>query len=97
MAKVERSIVKLREKPISNGYVSLFLDITPPGKRRSKEYLGIKYRKKARDHFEKNDNKEKIALAQRLRAKRESEILHSEHGYKDPKNKKIDINVDNLL
>jgi integrase len=65
----------MREKTLSDGRVSLYLDIYQNGKR-SYEFLKVYYNPK-----NKNDKKHKKELAENIRAKRELEISCSEHGF----------------
>lgn len=67
--------VHLREKKLSDGRVSLYLDIYQDGKR-SYEFLKVYYNPK-----NKNDKKHKKELAENVRAKRELEMSCSEHGF----------------
>ncbi len=67
--------VKLRHKKLSSGEVSLYLDIYQNGKR-TYEFLNI--------HYNPKDialKKESMILGESIRAKRELEILHHEHGF----------------
>jgi integrase len=66
--------VKLRKKKLSDGRISLYLDYYTNGQR---EYEFLKL------YLGKNrvENKEVLRLADNIRAKRELEIQHSEHGF----------------
>lgn len=91
MAKSKGSVVTLREKPLANGKVSLFLDINIPREKRVKEYLKIHIKKKVSTSEERSEKNELLKLAQKIRAKRESQLLHEEYGYKDPNLKKVNL------
>ena len=66
--------VTLRKKSLKSGRVSLYLDIYHLGRRRY-EYLNI--------YLERGDGerKEKIKLAENVRAKRELEIANNHYGF----------------
>ena len=74
--------VKLREKQLSSGQISFYLDIYH-NKTRWYEFLDI--------HIHKNrasqDDKEKKRLAQEIRAKREHELIVEDNGLNDRKKK----------
>jgi integrase/recombinase XerD len=82
--------VILREKPISKGNSSLFLDIYSMGKR-SKEYLKLYINANARTIIEKEVNRETWELAERIRTQKESELNHLTHGQIAPSTKKINF------
>lgn len=62
--------VKLRKKTLSNGKISLYLDIYIDGQRKY-EFLKFHLYKKTRTPFEAEHNKETLALAQGIAAKRQ--------------------------
>jgi len=66
--------VKLRKRKLANGKVTLYLDIYQSGKREY-EFLGLYLTK------DKTTSKETLKLAESIRAKRQLEIQHSEHGF----------------
>lgn len=74
--------VTLRQKKISNGRKSLYLDFYPPinnpetGNPTRREFLGMYILEKANDPLKKNSNKETIALAEQIRHKRENDLIH---------------------
>ena len=68
----QKEPVKLREKKLSNGNVSLFLDIYRNGKRH-KEYLKL-YLIDAKTPLEKEQNRQTLATAQAIKSKRLIEI-----------------------
>ena len=79
--------VKLREKKLKNGNVSLYLDIYQ-NKTRWKEYLDI--------HINKRgglEDKEKKQLAIQIRAKRETELIVQDNEIIDKNRKKINFIV----
>ena len=65
--------VKLREKQLKDGNLSLYLDIYHKGKR-SYEFLDIRIAKPARTLIERQSNKEAKQLASNIRANREAEL-----------------------
>ncbi|HAC22942.1 MAG TPA: mobilization protein [Porphyromonadaceae bacterium] len=76
--KSQKEIVKLREKPLTNGSKSLYLDIYRDGKR-VKEYLKL-YLVNPKTPSDRVANKQTLLLAQEIRAKRQIEILNGEFG-----------------
>jgi integrase len=74
--------VKLREKQLSNGQLSLYLDIYH-NKTRWYEFLEIHINKSRPS----NDDKEKRRLANEIRAKREHELIVDENGLNNRKKK----------
>ena len=77
--------VTLREKKISNGKLSLYLDYYPPivdsktGKsKRIRKNLGIHVLEKPKTQLEKQQNKEKYQIAQQICAKEQNEFLKEE-------------------
>jgi len=74
--------VKLREKQLSNGQLSLYLDIYH-NKTRWYEFLEIHINKSRPS----NDDKEKKRLANEIRAKREHELIVDENGLNNRKKK----------
>lgn len=74
--------VKLRSKKYKSGTVSFYLDIYNQGNRHA-EFIGVSYTK--RDNSK--DIKEKKALAENIRAKRQLEIESGNYGF-IPKHKK---------
>ncbi len=77
--------VKLREKKLKNGHVSLYLDIYH-NKTRWKEYLGI--------HINKRgglEDREKKQFAIQIRAKREAELILQDNEIVDKNRKKINF------
>ena len=74
--------VKLREKQLSKGQLSLYLDIYH-NKTRWYEFLEIHINKNRPN----NDDKEKKRLANEIRAKREHELIVDENGLNNRKKK----------
>lgn len=75
----KKEIVRLRQKKLSNGDISLYLDIYYQGKR-SYEFLKIYLISKPRNEFDRAANKESLQLAQNIKAKRQLEVLNDNHG-----------------
>jgi integrase len=71
--------VQLREKLLSNGNKSLYLDVYRNGKR-SYEFLKL-YLVKATTSVEREQNRQTLATAQAIRAKRQIEIQNNEYGF----------------
>jgi integrase len=71
--------VTLRRKKLANGNVSLYLDIYWNG-RRSYEFLKL-YLTKAKTPLEKSINKETLATAEAIKAKRQIELQNNEYGF----------------
>lgn len=95
MAQTKRKGTKkhnviLREKPISNGNKSLFLDIYSNGTR-TKEYLKLYINANARTPIEREANRETLQLAETIRTQRESELNHQVYGQIAPSSKKINF------
>jgi integrase/recombinase XerD len=78
--------VKLREKKLNDGEVSLYLDIYHY-KKRWYEFLNIRINRKKSTH----EDSEKYKCALEIRAKREHELLISDHGLVDKKQKHRDF------
>lgn len=85
--------VFLREKKISKGRKSLYLDFYPPikhpetGKLTRREFLGLYIFEKPRTPFETTENRNNKSLAESIRSKRHTEIQNGEYGFQS-KNKK---------
>ena len=65
---IQKEPVKLREKKLANGNVSLYLDIYRNGKRQ-KEYLKL-YLIDATTPLEREQNRQTLATAQAIKSKR---------------------------
>ncbi len=78
--------VFLREKKISGGRKSLYLDFYPAithpetGKPTRREFLNLFVHEKTRDVFEAQHNKQQRLLAENIRAKRQIEIQNNQYG-----------------
>ena len=70
--------VKLRRKKAAKGRISLYLDIYHEGQRHY-DFMKL-YLEKGTHNTTKAVNKETLELAETIRAKRQIEINHSEHG-----------------
>lgn len=86
----KKNNVTLREKPVSNGNISLYLDIYRDGIR-SYEFLKLYIKDKPKTPIERQISRETYALAEQIRTKRESELNHSEFGFVPPAKKKVNI------
>ena len=76
--------ITVREKKLSSGKKSLYLDIYKDGKRRY-EFLKLYLT------GNKNDDKQTRKLAENIRAKRQLELAHNQHGFNAPHKKKVDF------
>lgn len=78
--------VFLREKKMSGGRRSLYLDFYPPithpvtGKPTRREFLRLEILERPKTEMDKTQNKETRALAENIRAKRQIEIQNEQHG-----------------
>ncbi len=86
----KKNNVTLREKALSNGNISLYLDIYRNGVR-VKEYLKLYIVDKPRNTFERQQNKETLQLAEEIRTARETELNHSAFGLVSPVKKRINF------
>jgi integrase len=78
-ANPKKEPVRLREKALANGNKSLYLDIYREGKR---EYEFLKlYLTPEKTSFDKQQNKETLATAQAIKAKRQIELQNGEYGF----------------
>lgn len=84
----KKNNVILREKELTTGNKSLYLDIYREGLR-SYEFLKLYINNKARTPLEKQQNKETYELAQNVRTQRESDLNHKTHGQISPAKKKV--------
>ncbi|GAA4416775.1 site-specific integrase [Nibrella viscosa] len=79
--------VSLREKPISDGRKSLYLDFYPPilhpdtGKPTRREFLGLYVYAKPRLEIERQHNKETRLLGENIRAQRQLEVQRGYYGF----------------
>ncbi len=85
---MSRIKVTLREKKISNGRISLYLDYYPAilnseGKRTRREFLGMYTYQKPKNAEERKQNKDIMVVANQIRDKRNIELINREYGFKD--------------
>jgi integrase len=80
--------VELREKQLTNGRVSFYLDVYH-NQKRWYEFLGIRVNKKKVTE----EDREKRRLAQEIRAKREHELIVQDNGLLDKRRKQGDFVV----
>ncbi|MEM6272801.1 MAG: site-specific integrase [Bacteroidota bacterium] len=79
--------VSLRKKAISKGRHSLYLDFYPAikhpdtGKMTRREFLKMYVLDKPKGALEKQHNKETLAMAEAIRAKRQIALQYDEHGF----------------
>lgn len=76
---IQKEPVKLREKKLANGNVSLYLDIYRNGKRQ-KEYLKL-YLIDATTPLEREQNRQTLATAQAIKSKRLIEMQNGEYSF----------------
>lgn len=86
----KKNNVILREKPLSNGNKSLYLDIYRDGQRQY-EFLKLYVNSKARTPIDREANREALELAEKIRTQKESELNHLTHGQIAPSTKKINF------
>lgn len=86
----KKNNVTLREKPLANGNISLYLDIYREGVR-VKEYLKLYIVDKPKNTIEREQNKETLRLAEEVRTMRESELNHSAFGLVSPVKKRVNF------
>lgn len=84
----KKNNVTLREKALSNGNISLYLDIYRDGER-TYEFLKLYVNSKARTPIEKQSNKNTYQLAEQIRTERENEMNHKAHGQIVPTKQKV--------
>lgn len=78
-SKSQKDPVKLRQRKLANGNISLYLDIYRDGKR---EYEFLKlYLVNAKTPIEKEQNRQTLATAQAVKAKRQIELQNGEYGF----------------
>ena len=78
-ATIQKEPVKLREKKLANGNVSLYLDIYRNG-RRQKEYLKL-YLIDATTPLEREQNRQTLATAQAIKSERLIEMQNGEYSF----------------
>ncbi len=84
----KKNNVTLREKPLASGSLSLYLDIYRDGIR-SYEFLKLYILAKPRTPIDRQKNKETLELAETIRTKRESELIHTAYGEVVPVRKNV--------
>ncbi len=78
-SKTKKEPVRLREKVLANGNISLYLDIYRNGKR---EYEFLKlYLIKEKTPLDRKQNEQTLLTAQAIRSKRQIEIQNGEYGF----------------
>lgn len=83
------SKVSLRQKPISKGRISLFLDYYPAirnprtGRKSRREYLGIYVIAAPRNAFERDYNKAMFEKTELIRGRRQESVINGEFGFID--------------
>ena len=86
----KKNNVTLREKRLSNGNISLYLDYYREGER-SYEFLKLYINNKVRTPLEKQANKDTYSLAEQIRTERENELNHKSFGLVVPTKQKINF------
>lgn len=86
----KKNNVILREKALSGGNRSLYLDIYRDGTR-TYEFLKLYIDPKARTPIDREANREVLELAEKIRTQKESDLNHQTHGQISPNNKKINL------
>lgn len=81
--------VHLREKPLSSGRTSLYLEINKDGMRRY-EFLKL-YLTNGKSKADRQEDKRTWELAEAIRAKRVVEIRNNQYGFTDHENGKADV------
>jgi len=79
MTTKKKESVRLRERVLSNGNKTLYLDIYRDGKRKY-EYLKL-YLTPAKTSIDKEQNRQTLATAQAIKAKRQIDIQNGEYGF----------------
>jgi site-specific recombinase XerD len=84
----KKNNVTLREKPLSNGNISLYLDIYRDGAR-SYEFLKLYIMDKPRSPIDRKCNADNLELAEKIRTQRENELNNSAFGQITPDKQKV--------
>lgn len=77
--KTKKQIVRVRQKELTNGNKSLFLDIYWDGKR-TKEYLKLHWIK-PKNQLDRDNNRKTLELAENIRATRQTELTNNKWGF----------------
>lgn len=85
--KTQKESVRLRQRVMATGNVSLYLDIYINGKR-SYEYLHL-YLVPEKNKADKAKNKETLQFAEAIKAKRIVELRNKEYGFKNHEEKNV--------
>lgn len=91
------SKVTVRQRPISNGQISLYLDFYPPirnpktGKPTRREYLGLYIYAKPEAPFQHEFNKSMLQKAELIKCRRTESIINEEFGFLDRSKGKEDF------
>ena len=75
----QKEPVRLRERRLANGNISLYLDIYREGKRQ-REFLKL-YLFQAKTPAEREQNRQTLATAQAIKAKRQIELQNGEYSF----------------
>lgn len=86
----KKNNVTLREKELSNGNVSLYLDLYRGGVRKY-EFLKLYLNKKARTPVEREQNRKTLILAEEIRTKREMKLNTGAFGLKEETGRDVDF------
>lgn len=88
--------VTLRQKPLKNGKISLYLDYYPPivhpetGKETRREFLNLHIHENPKAQEQKKYNTNTLEIASLVKSKREVQLRNKEFGFKE----NVNINVD---
>lgn len=80
MDKTVKEPIKIRQKKLANGNISLYLDIYLNGKRHY-EFLRL-YLIPERNRADKEKNRQTMQLANSIKAMRQVEVQNHEYGFK---------------
>lgn len=82
-AKEVKEPVRIREKKLANGNISLYLDIYMKNGKRKYEFLKL-YLIPEKTRADKEKNKQTMQLANSIKARRIVELRNGEYGFKNP-------------
>jgi integrase len=77
--KTKKQLVRVRQKELTNGNKSLYLDIYWDGKR-TKEYLKL-HLVNPKNQLDRDNNKKTLELAENIRATRQTELTNNKWGF----------------